>query len=198
VVKRAAIIIALLAVGLVLTHRRQVVYGPGVTAPGEPVQVDLSNEGTFPFGEYRVKPLADFDVTAKILSRKTYGWGRESDLSPIDFALGWGRMSDEEILKSFKISQSGRWYYWRSSDLPIPQREVSSSSANMHLIPKDETVEKQLKGFKKGEVVHLVGKLVLVTADDGWRWKSSMTRNDRGNHACEVFYVESASSKPVL
>jgi hypothetical protein len=67
----------------------------------------------------------------------------------------------------------------------------------MHLIPADETVKDALIQMRKGEVVHLKGKLVLVTADDGWKWKSSMTRNDRGNHACEVFYVESASVRDV-
>jgi len=186
-----------LVLGFVLTHEREVTHGPGVVAPDAPVQTNLKNEGTFPFGDYRIKPLADFDLTARILSRKTYGYGRESDLSPIDFALGWGRMSDESVLKNIKISQSGRWYYWRASRLPIPQNEISSNSANMHLIPASGEISRQLKSYHKGEVVHLNGKLVLVTADDGWQWKSSMTRNDRGNHACEVFYVESASVESV-
>ncbi len=196
--KRAFIIGAVLVTAFVLTHEREVKHGPGVTAPDAPVQIDLKNAGSFAFDEYEITPLADFYLTARILSRKTYRYGRESDLSPIDLALGWGRMSDEEVLKHFKISQSGRWYYWRAKKLPIPINEVSNSSANMHLIPATDEVKKELKKLKKGEVVELRGKLVLVKAADGWRWKSSLTRNDRGSRACEVFYVESVETKEIF
>ena len=41
---------------------------------------------------------------------------RESDLAPVDLALGWGRMSDEAILKDIQISQSGRFYFWHTVD----------------------------------------------------------------------------------
>jgi hypothetical protein len=197
-VKKALVIAVLLVAGFVLTHEREVTYGPGVVAPDTPVQVELKNQGTFAVDEYRILPLAQFDLTARILSRKKYGWGREADLSPVDFALGWGRMSDEAVLDRIKISQSGRWYHWRSREMPIPRGEISKSSANMHLIPANEAIEDILLGAHKGEVVELSGKLVLVTADDGWRWKSSLTRNDTGNHACEVFYVEQARVKEVL
>jgi len=196
--KRAVIIGAVLITAFILTHEREVKHGPGVVAPETPVQVDLKNAPSFAFDEYEITPLAEFGLTARILSRKTYGYGRESDLSPIDFALGWGRMSDEAVLKNIKISQSGRWYHWRAKTLPIPKSEVSNNSANMHLIPANDELKKELKKMKKGEVVELRGKLVLVKAADGWRWKSSLTRKDRGNHACEVFYVESIAVKDIL
>ena len=50
-------------------------------------------------------PLADYSLTAKILSRKNYRSGREGELSPVDFALGWGNMSDEQIVSQFDVSQ---------------------------------------------------------------------------------------------
>ena len=47
-----------------------------------------------------------------------------------------------------------------------------------------------IKGARKGQVVALEGYLVKVISKDGWWWKSSLTRNDTGNGACEVIWVE--------
>ncbi|MCH8244999.1 MAG: hypothetical protein IH951_01180 [Bacteroidetes bacterium] len=193
--KKGLIILAIFTIGFVVTFEKEVKHGPGVLAPDDPVQIDIKPAASFLFNEYRLIPQADFSLTARILSKKKYGYGRESDLSPLDLALGWGRMSDESILESFSISQSGRWYSWRSRELPIPAREVSNHSANMHIIPATDQLEKRLKRLKKGEIIQLIGKLVNVQADDGWRWKSSLERTDRGNGACELFYVESLTVK---
>jgi hypothetical protein len=38
--------------------------------------------------------------------------------------------------------------------------------------------------------VRLSGYLVEVLGDDGWRWVSSLTREDTGTGACEVIWVE--------
>jgi len=60
----------------------------------------------------------------------------------------------------------------------------------MHMIPADDRIEKMLKSVRPGEVVKLSGYLVQVNASDGWHWKSSLTREDTGNGACEVVYVK--------
>ena len=57
---------------------------------------------------------------------------------PEDLALGWGRMSDSDVLAKIDITQSGRFYYWHVDDFPIPRREIETSSANMHMIPSDD------------------------------------------------------------
>jgi hypothetical protein len=36
----------------------------------------------------------------------------------------------------------------------------------------------------------LRGFLVEARADDGWRWRSSLTRDDTGARACELVFVE--------
>lgn len=166
-------------------------YGPGVFAPQAPIQQKIhSTEPKILLEGYTVSSLATFELKAKVLSRKNYSFGRESDLSPTDLALGWGRMSDESVLDSISISQSGRWYRWRSDALPIPMQEIQISSANMHMIPKNEWVRGQLSQIKKGDVVTLSGSLVRVDAPDGWSWISSLTRSDTGGGACEVVLVD--------
>ena len=65
-------------------------------------------------------------------------FGREADLSPVDVAFGWGRMSDPAVIERLTISQSNRWYHWRYEGEPsIPAPEIAVSSANMQLIPAD-------------------------------------------------------------
>jgi hypothetical protein len=41
-----------------------------------------------------------------------------------------------------------------------------------------------------GKEVRFKGYLLTVQADDGWRWRSSMTRTDQGAGACEVVLVD--------
>lgn len=189
--KKLLLTLLFIAVGWkFLTPPGEINYGPGVLVPELPQQEEVNNPNSFKFNDYQITPLANFDIQAKVLSQKSYTFGREADLSPVDFALGWGRMSDEAILENIEISQSGRWYRWRTQSLPIPRREIETHSANMHIIPADEEVEYQIEQTRTGEIVTLSGYLVKIEADDGWHWQSSLTRDDVGNHACEVFWVE--------
>ena len=62
----------------------------------------------------------------------------------------------------------------------------------MHMIPASDEVYSVLKEIRNGDIIELSGSLVNVADDnDGWRWKSSQTRNDTGNGACELIWVES-------
>lgn len=168
----------------------EISYGPGVFAPDEPHQVNISNAPMFMHNDYFITPLADFQANARVLSRKNYGWGRESDLSPTDFALGWGRMSDETVYNDINIRQNNRYYHWRVKEFPIPRREIETQSANMHIIPANSSVERAIKRVQKGDIVSFRGKLVRAESADGWQWTSSLTRTDTGNGACELIYVE--------
>jgi len=172
---------------------KAVTYGPGAVAPDEPVQTNLVEKKTLELNGFELTTLAEFDITARVLSTQDYSYGRESDLSPLDLALGWGNMSDEVFLHNLSVSQGGRWMHWKTGELPIPKREIINHTANMHMIPANDVIERELKDVFKGQVVHLTGFLVRARADDGWTWSSSMTRSDTGSRACEVFYVESIS-----
>lgn len=185
-------LLAALLVWQLLLQPGTVELGPGVLAAEDPVQQDPASTDTFDLEGYRITPLAEFKIRAKVLSREDYSMGREADLSPVDLALGWGRMSDEQVLQHIEISQSGRWYRWRTDNFPIPRREIETHSANMHMIPADEFIEDMLDDTREGQIVEFSGLLVRAAADDGWHWSSSLTRDDTGARACEVFYVQRA------
>ena len=182
----------LLVLVFVLAHRRHaaVETGPGVLAADAPQQVDLDHGALLQRDGVSLQTRAHFDITARVLSRKDYSGSRDGDLVPLDLALGWGRMSDSAVLAGIDISQSGRFYYWHVKDFPIPRREIETSSANMHMIPADEDVKRQLELIRPGQVVHIEGFLVDASRADGWHWNTSMTRDDTGGGACELIYVE--------
>lgn len=163
-------------------------------APEDPAQLMLKDTSPFQHNGYTIHPQASFAVTARVLSAERYWLGSSADLAPVDLALGWGPMSDTGVLNHLDIRQSNRFYFWRgkkSSPLPIGHQEVVRHSANMHLIPADHLVRKQLLALQKDQIVTLRGQLVNVRRPDGWRWNSSITREDSGAGACELIWVES-------
>jgi len=119
---------------------------------------------------------------------------RAAELSPVDFALGWGPMSYSKVLEAFSIQQRDRWYFWSAKRMPISAAAVISHSANMHMIPADPLVEKRLLAVKPGQILDLRGMLVQADGADGWHWVSSLSRTDTGDGSCEVVWVESVSA----
>jgi len=172
---------------------REVSQPPGILTPNQPIQRSIANAEPFDFKGYRITPLAFFEIEARVLSRERYRRGREADLSPIDLALGWGPMSAQEVIDQLQISQSNRYYRWRTDRLPIPAPVIASHSANMHIIPAADPIENELMKIRKGHVVRLGGYLIQANAQDGWRWRSSLTRSDTGGSACELIFVDRIS-----
>lgn len=164
---------------------------PWGDARGEPLQSDVpSRLGPFPLQAATLTPLAGFRVEARVLGRRDYRSDRESALSPTDLALGWGRMADPAVLDAFEFSQSGRWFRWTTAQAPpIPTSEIVRSAANMHFIPADAIAARELARVQEGDRVRVEGWLVEAVAPDGWRWRSSLSRDDSGDGACELVYV---------
>lgn len=143
----------------------------------------------FTFKNATIIPLANFKITGVILSQKRYHIGKESKFSPVDFAMGWGPMASEHIYSKIKVSQRNRWFYWKTDKYPIPKKKIEKNCANMHIIPADDIIKKEVLKARQGNMVTFSGYLVRVVAEK-WRWQSSLTRNDTGNHACEVVFVK--------
>lgn len=172
----------------------RIVYDKMLSIDKPPVQaVPEKPVAPFTIGDYTFTLVAEFQVAARVLSTKHYRFDREADLAPVDLALGWGPMAKFEILKDITISQNGRFYYWYTDEFPIPRREIETNSANMHFIPASTAVGKRLREIKKNDKIRFKGYLVRVEAQDGWRWDSSITREDTGGGACELVLVEDIS-----
>ncbi len=188
--KRLLLVLGVLVGGVLFFPEGERNQAEGILVATEPAQRPVT-QAPFEFDGHRIEALAEFEIEARVLGKERYWLDHESRLAKYDLALGWGRMSDSRVLDQIEIRQSGRWYRWRSEQLPIPRREIERSSANMHLIPADDWLEGQIGDVKTGDLVRIKGYLVRVTNSDGWRWQSSLTRDDTGRGACELIYVES-------
>jgi len=174
--------------------RRAVHPPPGILAAEEPLQGAPESLEPWEFKGYRFFALATFDIKARVLGTERYRWDASAELSPIDLALGWGAMSDSAVLDQIHITQGDRWYFWSTPSFPISREEIASHSANMHMIPATRVVESSLKDLRVGQVVHIQGRLVRIEGPGGFRWVSSLSRQDTGDGACEVVWVQSAAT----
>ena len=178
-------------------QRSPFVQPPGVPYANRtetPLQDERDVPPPFRFRGFQLAPVAHFEVKARLLMRTVYHMGRESELAPVDFALGWNRMADDDVLNRLNLSQGSRFYFYHwDGTPPIPADEIVISSANMHLIPASREVDDTLRKLPVGGLVYLQG--TLVDASKGkWTWRTSRTRSDTGPGACELFYVQQASA----
>ena len=186
--------VALLWIGYAYLHR-PISYPPGVLVSADPEQTMLPEPAVpIEHGAFHLKPLAHFALNARLLHRKIYRWDRESALAPLDWAVGWGPMSDQSVIDRLNISQSMRffWYEYRNPP-PIPKQEIVCHGTNLHIIPATSAIASRCKSMRIGTLIHLSGELVEATGPDIGTWRSSLSRTDDGNGACELVWVEEFS-----
>lgn len=133
-----------------------------------------------------------YEVEAVVVSRKRYRFDAEAKVSPVDFLLSWGEATLAPNNESITWSQRGRWGYWKKTGpSTVSDRHVERTSANTHIIlPHDDgQVRRELMRVRRGDVVRIEGYLVNVDGRDGFTWRSSTSRDDTGDGACEIIYV---------
>ncbi len=163
----------------------------GVLVTTEPLQVAVSNPAPISIGAYTLTPLADFSLQARVLLVSRYRMDTGAALAPYDLGVGWQRMSDSAVLRGLELSQSARFLFWRWRQAPpIPDAEITRSATNIHMIPANRYIESRIAALRPGQIVSLKGRLVEASSANGWRWRSSLSREDAGAGACELLYVE--------
>jgi len=165
-------------------------------AASDPVQSAGNLPAPFPHDDYTITPLARYRVTAVTLSRERYRLDDGAKLAPVDLALGWGPMSVASVVNELSISQSGRWYeYSYRNEPPLDLGSMTTHSANTHCLPATDEVRQKLLAVKRHELVTLEGYLVEVTGAGGYRWRSSLTRDDTRGGSCEVLWVTAVTAR---
>jgi hypothetical protein len=168
----------------------------GIPAARDPQQTNSALPRAFSHGEYTITPLAKYNVTAVVLSRSRYRNDPAAKFAPVDLALGWGPMSVAGVINDLNISQSGRWYEYSWSGEPsLDLAEIIRHSANTHCLPATPEVRRLLLNVKRHDLVTLDGYLVEVSKSDGYRWRSSLTRDDTRGGSCEVMWITSVNSR---
>lgn len=141
----------------------------------------------------------EFTLTARA-EYQTKAWaiavddGVDDDWSivvPLDVSLAWGAVANPEVLRHFSFHLKRRYISlgW-DADMPLSKNEVMHHASNHHLIPGSAEVMQSLKQIRPGDFVELEGQLVDVRGPPGLM-RTSLSRRDVGNGACEILYVRS-------
>jgi len=188
----ASVVVVVVAVTCVASAGCAPSWPKGLSLP-EPTQTDVP-AGTRPFLHkgHVVTPRARYVLDGLVLSKTAYRFDANSDVSPVDLAVGWGPMARADVLSQLRIRQNDRYFFWSASELPVPREDIEHNAANVHLIWSAAAVGKVVDRKDVGDVVHLEGSLVDVTFKDGHEMKTSLRRDDTGGGACEVFFVDVA------
>lgn len=171
-------------------ENRPVTHGPGVVAPDPPVQEKISDKNEIRFKKFTLFPQAKITFKARILAIKTYYFDTFSDISATDVVFSWEAMSDERNLNTLMVRQDDRSFYWEMTKPPINKPQMWEQAANMHLIGPTEEMRDKISALRKGHVVQVEGLLVNAESSDGWSLKTSLTRDDIGDGASELLWIE--------
>ena len=137
-----------------------------------------------------IKKLQTFKGDFRILGSKIYAHDQQAKFSPIDYAVSWGLFAEPEIARHISVNQYDRYLNWKIDRLPVPKAQAMQIVSNMHIIPANPQIAKQIKNVKRGDLVRLKGELVEIK-DKDLVWTSSLTPTDTGDGACELFRVSS-------
>lgn len=154
--------------------------------------------------EYSVQPRFAYDLYGVVVSRHdSAAWWDyihkewNDNLNVVDLCVVWGENVRQDAYRamSYTHDQWTCWYSTGSSE--VFAAFDSSAISNNHMITDNPGVAAALRSARVGDQVHVQGYLADYTiykhGASPFQRVSSTVRNDTGNGACEVVYVEEFS-----
>lgn len=190
---RAAALASLLALTSACSDWREKVT-PGL-AVAEPTQTPVPpSERTIdaPLGRATLHARARYAIRAWVVATDDTFDDLWTDVAVLDLSLAWGPVASPAVLGTMTFHLKRRYVSARwSGEMPLDLRTVMRHLSNHHLIPSSPEVLKELRRAKPGDLVTLEGLLVDVERS-GRTMKTSLSRDDIGDGACEILWVERA------
>jgi hypothetical protein len=148
--------------------------------------------------EYRISPKYDYELDGVIVSyhnaddfSDSTHHGRWKDFINLrDLCVIWGSNVESEVYREMEFHNGTWtcWYAWPNSE--VRGRFNESMLSNNHVLIDDEIVKDKLMRAEPGDHIRLKGMLVEYSnPGNGFHRGTSVTRTDRGIHACETVYV---------
>ena len=143
---------------------------------------------------YSIEPVAEYELWGLVVTHNdimgmTDIIHDDDSVDIKDICVVWG---DNVINNDYrKVSySSGDFTCYYEYELPMDFSHDQLS--NNHLLSDDEEIRERIRNIKIGDQVHLKGMLVnySAAATPDWKRNTSTNRNDTGNGACEVVFVE--------
>ena len=150
---------------------------------------------------YAITPRATYDISGLVVSQHRgdafFNLGHKVDPGNIkDVCVVWGDAVTSGAYRKVTFT-SGEFtcsFSWSRNFTPPFNPEKAS---NNHLIPATAAIDRQIRAIHVGDQIRLTGFLVDYTVTkDGqeiFTRRTSLTRSDTGNGACEILYVTGLS-----
>ena len=161
----------------------------------QPIQTETDSEAFFlkiNRKPLKITPLADFDITGIVVSTKKYHSGFDAKVVPLDIGIVWGDVAKEEYLRHIHFEQIVRFLRYRfTGAVPFDYDYLNKNVANIHVMSANSKLKRVLNSIKKNDKVQLKGYLIHISSINDSRYyrRSSLTRDDTGDGACEVMWV---------
>lgn len=146
--------------------------------------------------EYTVEPQFEYDLYGVIVSYRQHGEASrmhrlaKDHLNMADVCVVWGGDATSEYLAELDF-----WNGVFTCNVHTSSREAWESfdmteMSNNHLISDDPAIRERVADVAIGDQVHIKGVLASYGAHEGGRRGTSTTREDTGDGACEVIFVD--------
>lgn len=186
--------------GAIAAFRKGTLPGVDEIDPGllaEPVQ-GPTTRGSFSF-EYRgaaydVEPVAEYEIRGLVVAHNDPSsigdvYHDSSSVDTRDVGMIWGDNLRTDDFRKCEY-RSGSWTCY--VEWPAGVKFHLDSMSNTHLVTDDDELRGKVGRIRVGDQVRLTGLLVNYRGGrqaNSWR-RSSTVRQDTGNGACEVMFLE--------
>jgi hypothetical protein len=150
---------------------------------------------------YTLTPRASYDISGLVVSQHRgaafTNIYHEADPGNIkDVCVVWGEAITNGSYRSVRFRSEEFTCYYSWSGVITPPFNPATMSNN-HLIPATPEVAAQIGAIHVGDQIRMTGLLVDYTVSKDGREvlsrRTSLTRKDAGNGACEILYTTSLS-----
>ena len=193
-----AVFIVYLAAHWWFKHPWSAAQGSPLTLGEEPSQEPMTHPLTKLFQRHDdislLKLNYRYEITGEVLVASSYRWSFVNDYSEVDIGLAWGKQVPE-IKKKIEYHQAARWLIWKAHQVLDEKAlwDIKTHIGNIHVIPKEghKDLDKAIHWISSGDIIRLRGYLVEIFGPSGeLLMGSSTSRDDTGDGACEIMWVE--------
>jgi len=163
---------------------------PQQTAVDQPEFTTRTNEV-----EYVIRPKYRYELTGLVVSYKRFSseWGlhkRWNDfINVADVCVVWGKNATEVDLNAFNFWNGEFTCTFATRDKAAWQSFDKSKLSNNHLITDKPRIRDTIDELEVGDQIRVSGWLAEYGEPGGPFRKTSTTRTDTGDGACETVYV---------
>jgi hypothetical protein len=169
----------------------------GLNSPPKQAPVKAQSFSTWYEGvNYLVKPSHAYELYGLVVSSRYHSGSSpfhrlsNDHLNMMDLCVVWSDTAFSPFLRLVNFWSGQFTCNWRWSSQDLADVVQTNQISNNHLLSIDENIRDAVKEVRIGDQIWLEGFLVTYSNEFGNTRSTSITREDRGNGACETIWVQ--------